>query len=138
MLTDKEIKQLIKFKRLRIEPFDPKRLGPVSYDLTTFRKGEYRGVLRLVSEERITLARNIAGWVSLRSNTTKRNIFASFSSLVDPGYSGHLIFLVFDPTNRFVGNLINIFQIVFFKVGEVEVAYDEREKSTAMDRKDFS
>jgi len=139
MLTDKEIVDAIERNKIIIEPYHEERLGPVSYDLkTVFDRIPWDGnIARLVSEEKITLSRDIVGLVSLRSRAVvKEQIFASFSSLVDPGYSGKLTFLVYSPMD-YAFNWEELFQIMFFKIGKVGTAYNERVSSTAMGRDGF-
>jgi len=65
-------------------------------------------------------------------------MFSSYSPLVDPGYTGHVIFLVYNPARpRYPGHMKNLFQLMFFKIGKVDVAYDERKISSAMGRQGF-
>ena len=136
MMTDNEILRAIKYERIKIKPFDIKKLGPVSYDITTLREDIAGRNYKLVSTEEITLSKSIAGLIGLRSKTTKKGIWASFSPLIDPGFKGHLIFLVQTIPFRPV-DLHHLFQIMFFKLGTVNVTYNKRESSTAMDRRGF-
>lgn len=149
MLSDKEIEARIKSlcqdsngsfdSGMLITPFDKKRLGPVSYDLTTEVVDQKRGVKRLVTKETINMPRDLAGIVSARSRLEMRGLFAAFSFLVDPGYEGKLTFLVWRPEEPNKDyDASDLFQIMFFKVGEVEQAYNERPSSTAMGRKGFN
>jgi len=139
MLSDVEILQRLKFGALKIEPFDRKRLGPVSYDITTEAIRCDEGVYDLVSKEKFTLPRDLAGIIGLRSRSSVLGLFASFSPLVDPGFSGKLIFLVFNPNRSKIGfrSLTNILQVMFLKVNKVDVAYNERKSSSAMGRERF-
>jgi len=143
ILTDKEILKLIKSGKLKIEPFDRKRLGPVTYDLTTESRGLSRGVHKLVSVEEITMHKDVAGILMVRSRTTISGLFTAFSPLVDPGYTGHLIFLVYNPvypnlaTAGYTDGLKNVIQLAFFRLGEVKVPYNKRKSSTAQGRKGF-
>jgi len=144
VLVDKYIKGLIYTAKLAkakplIDPFDPEKLGPVSYDLTTeFDQIPWDGnMARLVSVETITLPRNITAIVGLRSRAViKEEVFASFSFLVDPGFSGKLTFLVYSPAN-YAFNWEDLFQIIFIKIKEPEVAYNERKTSKGMGRSGF-
>lgn len=139
MLTDLEIEELLKSGQLNIYHFDKERLGPVSYDVFTRLEKEDEESFYLVSEEIFVLPRDVAGIVCLRSNSSKRSspIVASYSQLVDPGYEGKLIFRVLKLKYP-IGDLTNLFQILFFKVeGKVGVSYNERKKSTAMFRQGF-
>jgi len=144
MLSDKEIKERLTLnsldpKQLIIAPFDPECLGPVSYDLHTFQSAPpIRGVRRLISIEQFSMPRDLVGLVCLRSRSSQRGIFASFGPLIDPGFRGQLIFLVWKPENPNLDfSVADLFQVMFFKVGEVDVSYDERKSSTAMERKGF-
>jgi len=139
LLTDSEIVEYLADQRLIIEPFKRERLGPVSYDITTRPEGVGRnGVWRLVSIETITMPRDLVGMLAPRSKTSKQGIFSSYSPLVDPGYRGHVIFLVYNPAlPSYPGHLKNLFQLMFFRIGKVNVAYNERKTSTAMDREGF-
>jgi deoxycytidine triphosphate deaminase len=139
LLSDLEIKKLLKGGQLNIYHFNEKRLGPVSYDIFTRLEKEDEESLYLVSEEIFILPRDIAGIVCLRSNSSKRSspVVASYSQLVDPGYEGKLIFRVLKLKYP-IGNLTNLFQILFFRVdGKVGTSYDERKTSTAIGRKGF-
>lgn len=135
MLSDKQILDLIASGDIMIEPFDAKRLGPVSYDLTTESESQFRGTHKLVSKETIKLSNKVAGLVCMRSRSTIAGWAASYSQLVDPGYCGKLIFLAWQPVPTPYSEVDKMFQIMFFKVGDVGKAYDERESSTAMNRK---
>lgn len=142
MLSDKEIVRRISLcgpTTQLIQPFFFEKLGPVSYDLTTIQESSIRGVRRLVSKESFVIPRDLVGLVCLRSRSSKRGIFASFSQLIDPGYTGHLIFLVWKPEspNEDFG-VKDLFQVMFFSVEEVKVTYDERPESTAMGRTGFT
>jgi deoxycytidine triphosphate deaminase len=143
MLSDIEIKKLLRYcniiNRPLIEPFDSNRLGPCSYDVTTYLENEDEESLYLVSVETFNIPRKYLGIVCLRSNASKRTspVIASYSQLVDPGYSGKLIFRVL-KLKYSIGNLTNLFQILFFKIeGKVSISYSERKSSTAMNRKGF-
>jgi deoxycytidine triphosphate deaminase len=143
MLSDIEIEKLARYwtimGRPLICPFQRKRLGPVSYDITTRLEKEDEESLYLVSEEIFTMPREYFGLVLIRSNASKRTspILASYSQLVDPGYSGKLIFRVLKLKYP-IGNLVDLFQIMFFKVcGKVEIDYSQRKTSTAVGRNGF-
>ena len=142
VLTDKEIKGLMKEKKIQLKPFYERCLGPVSYDVgTTIEDTADFGIYKLVSHEEIKLSRDIAGIIGERSRIANYSLFASFSPLIDPGFKGHLIFLVQDPFYQLRNvqeELGALFQIMFFRVGEVDVAYNERKTSTGMDRKGFT
>jgi deoxycytidine triphosphate deaminase len=84
------------------------------------------------------MPRDLVGMACLRSRSTQRGIFASFSPLIDPGFRGGLIFLVWKPENPNLDFPVgDLFQVMFFKVGEIDVSYNERKNSTAMERKGF-
>jgi len=136
MLTDKEILEAIKFERIKIDPFDLERLGPVSYDITTKIVKRVGNISKLVSVEKFELSRNMVGLIVPRSRIAKLGLFTSYGPLIDPGYRGKLIFLVLTQ-DSYRRKLSDLFQIIFFKVGEVMEAYNERKKSTAMDREGF-
>jgi dUTPase len=149
MLSDKDILERMKesimnkdtgeIAGLSISPYYPQKLGSVSYDLTTRVEYQNRGVKRLVTEETINIPRDLVGIVCSRSRLAMRGLFASFSSLVDPGYRGKLTFLVWcpeEPNKNYDES--DLFQIMFFKVGEVNVTYNEKPNATAMDRPGFS
>ena len=143
MLSDTEIKKLVFYCNMinkpLITPYREERLGPCSYDITTKLEREDDESLYLVSEETFTIPREYLGIVCLRSNASKRTspILASYSQLVDPGYTGKLIFRVLKLKYP-IGNLVDLFQIIFMRVdGKVGVAYNERKTSTALERKGF-
>ena len=64
MLSDKQILDLIASGDIMIEPFDVKRLGPVSYDLTTESESQFRGTHKLVSKETIKLSNKVGAFLS--------------------------------------------------------------------------
>jgi dUTPase len=149
MLSDKDILERMKesimnkdtgeIAGLSISPYYPQKLGSVSYDLTTREEYQNRGVKRLVTEEVINMPRDLVGIVSARSRLELRGLFAAFSFLVDPGFRGKLTFLVWcpeEPNKNY--DISDLFQIMFFKVGEVNVAYNEKPTATAMDRSGFN
>lgn len=140
MLSDSEILEAIKYERIKIEPFDRSKLGPVSYDLTTtwyepnpnevmyncgaewvFRTDSSLPKLyKLITKEKITLAPTIVGFAACRSKTELRGLIASFSPLVDPGYSGKLIFLTMEVGGReAVVRIDDLYQLMFFRVDGV-------------------
>ena len=80
------------------------------------------------------------GIMAPRSRVALKCIDVLFGTLVDPGFMGSLLFLV----NPFDGPLTknqdrsysDLFQLMIGKVqGKVGTAYDERETSTAMNRR---
>jgi len=136
MLTDKEILEAIKFKRIKINPFSREKLGPVSYDVSTKVVRKIGNIIRLISVEDFELNRNIVALVVPRSRMGKYGIVSCYSGLIDPGFRGKLIFLIHQPEGG-KRSYSDLFQIIFFRVGEVMEAYNERKKSTAMDREGF-
>ena len=158
MLSDSEIRYLLKIKEIQIEPFVFDKLGPVSYDLSTRIEGEdvndgdptaerwvmtesikkLPRLLKLVTVEKITLSPRYIGMVMCRSKTELRSLITSFSPLVDPGYSGHLIFLVLDTTGACI-RVDDLFQITFSEVqGRVARPYNKRPGSNAQGRTGFN
>lgn len=133
MLSDKEILMELSTGSIKIRPFEFNRLGPVSYDLeigsictprgeckneVLLLPGEFIGV---TSKETITLVsdKRISGLFSMRSGPTREGLFGSFSSLLDPGYSGklNLVLTSVKPIKIKIGDSIT--QVMFFKTGEV-------------------
>jgi len=133
MLSDKEIIFEIVSGSMQIQPFKKMNLGPVSYDLTIGKictsYGECKNDLQLfpgvavgvTTKESITLLpkTRIAGLLSMRSGPTRKGLFASFSHLVDPGYSGKLNLVVqtVKPFKLCIGD--SICQIMFFRTGDI-------------------
>jgi len=92
-----------------------------------------------VSEETFNMPKEYLGIISLRSNAIKRAspVPVTHSLLVDPGFKGKLIFRIL-KLNYPIGDLVNIFQIMFMKVhGKVEVPYNVRSTSTTVNRQGF-
>jgi deoxycytidine triphosphate deaminase len=158
MLSDNQIDKLIRIGKIKIVPYWPDRLGPVSYDLHTHVDGSDKTemlvygseqwvmtesiknlprLIKLVTTEEIQLSPGYVGTAMCRSRSELRGLITSFSPLVDPGYKGHLIFLVLDT----IGNCIRVddlFQITFDKVyGDVARPYNKRKGSNAMGRTGF-
>jgi len=146
MLSDKKILELQKQFNI-IEPFDREKLGPVSYDLTTEVEYTIRtdysksSIYKLVTKETITMPREYLGILSPRSRVAMKDLFTSSSMLVDPGFKGKLTFLVLDILKRrgaVIPKMDNLFQMMMVRVeGEVQVPYDKRKTSTAMNRRGF-
>ena len=122
-----------------IQPYDIKRVGPCSYDIRTKLEKEDKESLYLVSEETFNMPKEYLGIISLRSNAIRRAspVPVTYSLLIDPGFKGKLIFRIL-KLNYPIGDLVNIFQIMFMKVdGKVEVPYNVRNTSTAVNRQGF-
>ncbi|HKN71417.1 MAG TPA: dCTP deaminase [Terriglobales bacterium] len=111
-LSDVEIRREIKGGKFRIAPFDDEMLQPASYDLkvgkfaaTAPRNGD-NPVIDLEAErvlvvlgyapaviytlEELDLPLNIAGRFGIKSSLSRRGLFASVGTQVDPGFQGPL------------------------------------------------
>jgi len=139
ILNDLELRRKLKSGEIKIQPFEETRIGPMSYDLTTITDSIISETkIRLKTLEEIGLARNICGLVFFRSRAAKRSILCTFGPLIDPGFSGHLIFYVdlgFGVIEE--KDLRSLFQVIFIEINPVGTAYNERKTSTAMERSGF-
>jgi len=110
ILSDRAIRNYLVTGQIGIEPFDEKKLGAVSYDLTIgkiyrFLFGDIPiriltecwlepGVIYGLETLETISVKDITGIVSLRSRAARNGLFSSHSILVDPGYKGKLTFTV--------------------------------------------
>jgi dCTP deaminase len=119
ILTDRQIVEARVRNDVTIEPFDPDRLQPASYDLkvgdqgiTTSSKkkidiksdgyivlhpGDF-GVI--VVHEEIALGAQYAGRFGLRSKYARRGLVATTGLQIDPGYHGRLMVGVLNLTPK--------------------------------------
>jgi deoxycytidine triphosphate deaminase len=143
MLSDIEIKKLIRYcnmiNRPLINPYDEKRLGPMSYDLVTEVVEDTDNLVKLVTKEYIIMPREYYGILMPRSRIAFKGLDVIYGTLVDPGFEGNLVII-----GRFIiphaihYGYDNLFQLLIGKVdGKVGIAYNERKTSTAMNRKGF-
>lgn len=110
ILTNPEIKKLIKNKKVKIEPFSESSIGPASIDLSldnqirTFEKNkiidenaDYHKITRLkdiskgyflrpgefvlgITKEKITLPENICGWLNSRSRFARIGLMSHITA----------------------------------------------------------
>src|SRR5208282_731933 len=123
-LSDVEIRREIKGGKFRIAPFDDEMLQPASYDLkvgkfaaTAPRNGD-NPVIDLEAErvlvvlgyapaviytlEELDLPLNIAGRFGIKSSLSRRGLFASVGTQVDPGFQGPLSVSLMNMTSNAV------------------------------------
>lgn len=110
ILSGVEIKAAVESGELLIEGFDESNLQPASYDMTVGPEGfstsskrivrvSDTGMLLLkagdfglaVTEEILKLPTNYVGRFGLRSEYSRKGVFASIGPQIDPGYHGRII-----------------------------------------------
>lgn len=109
-MSDEEIRAAIAAREIVLEPFDPARVEPASYDirvgtwafssslkekLNLSQKGvviiEPGEFAVLESRERVELDRRTAGQLGLRSEYAQRGLLMLSGPQIDPGFSGILV-----------------------------------------------
>ncbi len=97
MLTDKEITS-----RALISRGDPKSLRPASYDLrigmlitpggdiVETYKVPPQGIVEVISEETVTVPRNVSGFAMVKTGLCQEGILALSIGIIDPGFSGRI------------------------------------------------
>ncbi|MGO9095846.1 MAG: dCTP deaminase domain-containing protein [Bryobacteraceae bacterium] len=110
MMTDEQIRAAVDAKEILLDPFDPDRVEPASYDVRIGNRAfassskdivnlSERGVLIiepgefavLESRERIELDRSTAAQLGLRSEYARRGLLMLSGPQIDPGFGGILV-----------------------------------------------
>lgn len=138
-LVDEDIRALVQEKKL-IEPahFDENSLQGCTYDVRIGDKallggrgqevdltdtvleiapGAYAGV---ISMEKVTLPKNVFATLGAKRKFSYDGLVLLSGSHVDPGYSGHLLFGIFNgsPKRRFLRRLEKIVSLTFMMTGK--------------------
>ncbi len=122
LLSDGEIKEVMRSGELKIEDFSENLLQPASYDLRVGRRGlksvkeerspvidlEREGILQigtaefveLLVYEKLELGPNIAGHMGLRSYFTRKGLILFSGPQIDPGFHGYLNVSLFNTGPR--------------------------------------
>ncbi len=143
ILSKEDILKAVESKELFIEPFNPEKTEPASYDLSVgaiLAAGE--GLLKLNKDEDYTLQPN--DWALLRSDetikiplnlcatygisfsTAKRGLIHFGGPQFDPGYNGKLFTAIYNPTLEPITIRMgqNLFTMIFHHLSsETTVAY---------------
>jgi dCTP deaminase len=119
ILVDSQIRQAVQDKVLSISDFDDDYVQPASYDLRigpriyeaphpesphdlSANGGGYRlppyGMVVVESLENLVMAPQLAGRLGLKTDFTRRGMFASIGPQVDPGFRGKLFVSLFNMT----------------------------------------
>lgn len=116
ILSDKDIQDYIKEKKLDIEPFFQENLTPNGYDLTVeevyipeLDKRIEEGVAKVSSKqwfligtkEYVKLSGNITAQLWIRTSFARKGIISSFGK-VDCGFEGNLTLSAFNSSNKTV------------------------------------
>jgi len=129
ILTDKEIRKLVKEKKL-IEPFKEEQLTPNGYDVSS-NKHVYmlpKQCCVVVTDEKLKIPDNVVAQIWLKTKYARQGIQATFG-MIDAGFHGTLALSLYNASQELVhipkgGTVV---QIVFIKLGEtVEKEYSER------------
>jgi dCTP deaminase len=117
ILSDVWIMRFLKRGRIRIEPFSETNVQPASYDIRVGNEYIVAGNLRTLSaggkvrlmpgkfalfasKEKISVPRDIAATVWLRSSFTRQGLMPAGEGHIDPGFSGHLTIAVMNAGTR--------------------------------------
>ena len=109
ILTDKDIKEVVKKGVIKIEPFDPSCIQPASYDFRVGEEGlttggkekinvKEKGLMLLEpgdfgvvsSLETIDMPNDHSGRIGIRSFYSRQGLFAATGPQIDPGFRGKL------------------------------------------------
>jgi len=119
LLSDVEIRQAIKEKRIGIEPFHEPSLQPASYDLRVGKRMLVSGVVEeidmerkrsvvlkagqfalLTSFERIRLSDDVAAHIGMKSYYVRKGIVLLAGLQIDPGWDGYLVLGIYNASPR--------------------------------------
>jgi len=147
ILSDRQIRIAIRNGLMNIYPFDIKKLGPVSYDLTVgelfiYRDGKWvkqdfpficsKGqVIGTKTLETVSIfeGTEIVGIESLRSGATREGLFGSYSCLIDPGFSGRLTVTLCPMLKEYKFTKgCSVSQILFFDTFRIDKYWKGKEK----------
>lgn len=140
LLSDREIKELVRSQKLKIEPFNESNLTPNGIDLciheiwveggeTTTKPCEVPPLTRFMVStlEFISMPENLVGMLWIKTSLARKGIIGSFG-LIDSGFQGRLT-LAFYNSSREVVSLApasKCVQLVFLKHSGSEKLYAER------------
>lgn len=153
LLSGETLKTMIAEGKLKVEPFDPKKIQPASYDCSLgsiIEAGEGRVSLSegqdftlqsntwacIASREVFNLPIGIAARYGIPSSLARRGIIAFGGPQIDPGYRGKLFVSVYNPTLEPVNLRFgqDFFTVIFETVdGENQTGYS----GTYQDQTDF-
>lgn len=115
ILSREDILDYQQNRGLVIDPFDPDKCEPASYDLLlgkvlkagfgtlNLRPGEDVTLLggewaSIMSQEKLKLPTDLCGTYGLRSAVTRRGLIHFGGPQIDPGYEGRLFVSIYNPT----------------------------------------
>jgi dCTP deaminase len=134
ILSDGDISYLRKLGYLDVEPWDPGRVQPASYDLTL--GGEYydpqnasyhdftqlhvypNDFILLHTAETVTLGPKVGAQVCGKSTLARKGLIVESAGWVDPGFSGQLVLEVanLSPEKITLRHGMPIAQIIFMEL----------------------
>jgi dCTP deaminase len=119
LLSDTEIRDALKKKRIVIEPFNESSLQPASYDLrvgkrllvsgneieidmenkhsTTLKAGQFA---LLTTLEKVTLTNDVAAHIGMKSYYVRKGIILLSGLQIDPGWDGFLVLGMYNASPR--------------------------------------
>jgi len=139
LLTDSEIKAAMKKGEIKMESFEPKMLQSASYDMRigsellisgkeqdidlgqqgsiNLKAGQFA---LMATQENITLAKNIVGYIGLKSYYVRKGVVVLAGLQIDPGFSGVLILGIYNASSRSVSleYLNSICTIEFYRLAK--------------------
>ena len=129
ILTDKEIRKLVKEKKL-IEPFEEEHLTPNGYDVSS-NKHIYilpRQCCVVVTDETLKIPNNVVAQIWLKTRYARQGIQATFG-MIDAGFEGTLALSLYNASQELVHipKSGTVAQVVFIRLDKsVEKVYVER------------
>jgi dCTP deaminase len=153
ILSGFSIENLLKSKKLVIEPLDPGQIQPASVDLRIsdeiliakgeeidFENPEYEKIQRneivlppkthvlVRTMERVELPNDVGGMVKLRSSLSRIGVMLNNAGWVDPGFRGTLTLSVFNPNDSplKIRGGTRFFQLVLLRLDRESEGYSGR------------
>jgi len=137
ILSDEDIKRAVKSGELTIDGFDELNVEPASYDMTVGPEGFSTSSRRIVNvsdagmlilragdfglavtHEILKLPNNYVGRFGLRSEYSRKGLFASVGPQIDPGYHGRIILglINLSPSDIVLGYREKLCSVEFHKL----------------------
>jgi dCTP deaminase len=119
LLSDVEIRDAMKKKRIIIDPFNEPNLQPASYDLRVGKRALVSGMENeidleskrsftlkagdfalMTTLERITLSKEVVGHIGMKSYYVRKGVILLAGLQIDPGWDGYLVLGMYNASPR--------------------------------------